>query len=88
MAAALAKKGIVEDERITLADDEALEAMSRGLKCPKAFVRVQLDYAIAMHRCTLTPKNGADSLGWVPKFAPEHILETAEAEVELILKYI
>lgn len=42
MAAALAKKGIVEDERITLADDEALEAMSRGLKCPKPFVRVQL----------------------------------------------
>lgn len=42
MAAAPAKKGIVEDERVTLADDEALEAMSRGLNCLKAFVRVQL----------------------------------------------
>jgi hypothetical protein len=42
MAAALAKKGIIEDAQITLADDEALEAMGRGLKCPKAFVRVQL----------------------------------------------
>lgn len=47
-----------------------------------------LHYAIAIHRCTLTPKNGADSLGWVPKFTPDHILEAAEAEVELILKYI
>ncbi|KAM0514999.1 hypothetical protein ACHAPE_006321 [Trichoderma viride] len=83
MAAALAKKGIVEDERITLADDEALEAMDRGLKCPKAFVRVQL-----AGKCTLTPKNGEESLGWVPTFTPEHILETAEAEVELILKHI
>lgn len=42
MAAALAKKGILEDERVELVDDAALEAMSRGLKCPKAFVRVQL----------------------------------------------
>lgn len=42
MAAALVKKGIVEDEQVTLADDAALEAMGRGLNCPKAFVRVQL----------------------------------------------
>ncbi|PNP37998.1 hypothetical protein TGAMA5MH_10097 [Trichoderma gamsii] len=83
MAAALAKKGIVDGEQTTLADDEALEAMGRGLKCPKAFVRVQL-----AGKCTLTPKNGKESLGWVPIFTPEHILETAEAEVELILKHI
>jgi hypothetical protein len=42
MAAALTKKGIVEDEVVTLADNAALEAMSRGLNCPKALVRVQL----------------------------------------------
>ncbi|KAK1242542.1 hypothetical protein MKX08_005354 [Trichoderma sp. CBMAI-0020] len=69
MAAALAKKGIVEDEWITLADDEALEAMGRGLRCPKAFVRVQL-----AGKCTLTAKNGTESLGWVSNFTPEHII--------------
>ncbi|UKZ50415.1 hypothetical protein TrVGV298_004677 [Trichoderma virens] len=42
MAVALANKGIIEDERVTMADDAALEAMSCGLKCPKAYVRVQL----------------------------------------------
>ncbi|KAL7952074.1 hypothetical protein V8C42DRAFT_306077 [Trichoderma barbatum] len=83
MAAALAKKGTVEDERVLLADDAALEAMSRGLNCPKAYVRVQL-----AGKCTFTPKHGTEALGWVPKFAPEHILEAAEAEVELILEHI
>lgn len=42
MAVALAKKGIIEDEQVKLADDAALESMSRGLNCPKAYVRVQL----------------------------------------------
>ncbi|KAL7953521.1 hypothetical protein V8C34DRAFT_320980 [Trichoderma compactum] len=42
MAIALAKKGIVEDERVKLADDAALETMSRGLNCPNPYVRVQL----------------------------------------------
>ncbi|KAL6827984.1 hypothetical protein V8C40DRAFT_265141 [Trichoderma camerunense] len=83
MAVALAKKGIVEDEQVKLADDAALEMMSRGLNCPKAYVRVQL-----AGKCTLTLKHGTEALGWVPKFAPEHILETAETEVELILKHI
>ncbi|KAL6820198.1 hypothetical protein J3E69DRAFT_374244 [Trichoderma sp. SZMC 28015] len=83
MAVALAKKGIVEDEQVKLADDAVLETMGRGLKCPKAYVRVQL-----AGKCTLIPKHGTEALGWVPKFAPEHILETAETEVELILKQI
>lgn len=42
MAVALAKRGVVEDEQVRLADDAALETMSRGLNCPKAYVRVQL----------------------------------------------
>ncbi|PNP51077.1 hypothetical protein THARTR1_08305 [Trichoderma harzianum] len=42
MEVGLAKKGIVEDEQVKLADDAALEAMSHGLNCPKAYVRVQL----------------------------------------------
>ncbi|EHK24102.1 uncharacterized protein TRIVIDRAFT_190948 [Trichoderma virens Gv29-8] len=83
MAVALANKGIIEDERVTMADDAALEAMSCGLKCPKAYVRVQL-----AGKCTFTLKHGTEALGWVPKFAPEHILKVAEAEVGLILKHI
>lgn len=42
MAVVLAKKGIVEDGQVKLADDAALETMGRGLNCPKAYVRVQL----------------------------------------------
>ena len=36
-------------------------------------------------RCTLTADN-AKSIGWKPKYPPEHILEAADDEVDLILK--
>ena len=35
-------------------------------------------------RCTFTARNGT-KLGWKPKYAPEHIMEAADEEVELIL---
>jgi hypothetical protein len=38
-------------------------------------------------RCTMTAKNGAN-LGWKPLYKPEHILEAADEEVELILQNI
>ncbi|KAF7553409.1 hypothetical protein G7Z17_g3644 [Cylindrodendrum hubeiense] len=41
-AQSLAKRGIVEDSQVTLADDAALEKMAKGLSCPKEFVRVQI----------------------------------------------
>lgn len=47
-----------------------------------------LTLCISMSRCTLTLKHGTEALGWVPKFKPEHIMEAAEGEVELILKNI
>jgi hypothetical protein len=39
----------------------------------------------AVHRCTLTAERGA-RIGWQPIYKPAHILEAADAEVELILK--
>ena len=38
-----------------------------------------------VNRCTFTAAHG-ESLGWKPQYAPEHILETADEEVELILQ--
>jgi hypothetical protein len=35
-------------------------------------------------RCTFTAENGA-KIGWKPQYKPEHILEAAEEEVDLIL---
>lgn len=35
--------------------------------------------------CTFTPEHGK-KIGWKPQFAPEHIIETADEEVELILE--
>ena len=35
-------------------------------------------------RCTFTAEHG-EEIGWKPKYAPEHILEAADEEVELIL---
>ena len=37
-------------------------------------------------RCTFTPRHGEEELGWKPQFGPEHILETAAEEVDLILE--
>jgi hypothetical protein len=38
-------------------------------------------------RCTLEARNGG-LVGWKPRFKPEHILEAAAEEVELILANI
>lgn len=38
-------------------------------------------------RCTFTAMNGA-KLGWKPLYKPEHIIETADEEVELILNHL
>lgn len=41
-AVSLAKRGIIEDSLVTLADDAVLEKMAKGLGSPKEFVPVQL----------------------------------------------
>ncbi|KAF7562336.1 hypothetical protein G7046_g1777 [Stylonectria norvegica] len=82
MAAALAKRGVLEDASVALADEGALEKMASGLGVPKEFVRVQLSGF-----CTFTAKHG-EKIGWKSQYAASHILEVADEEVELILKNI
>ena len=38
----------------------------------------------ASDRSTLTARNGA-KIGWKPQYSPDHILEAADEEVEMIL---
>ncbi|KAJ6573439.1 hypothetical protein DFH09DRAFT_1277072 [Mycena vulgaris] len=84
MAAALAKRNVVGDAAVVPAlgdeDSQILERMGAALGCPKELVLVQLG-----GRCTFTAVHGKE-IGWEPEFPPEHILEAADAEVELILK--
>lgn len=80
MAKALAKRNVVDDEKVKLADDAALSEMGRALSRPKEFVPVELG-----GRCTFTAVRGR-SIGWEPQYPAEHILEAADAEVELILQ--
>ncbi|KAK7955725.1 uncharacterized protein PG986_004947 [Apiospora aurea] len=82
MAAALAKRGdnVVADARVEAADSAVLEKMGQALGCPADFVAVHLG-----GNCTFTAKHG-EEIGWKPAHSPEHILETAEDEVALILE--
>lgn len=82
MAKALKKRGVVDSEEIERADQEALEKMGDGMDCPADFVPMQLGGL-----CTFEAKHG-EKIGWKPKYAPEHILEAADAEVELILEHL
>ncbi|KAJ3479030.1 hypothetical protein NLG97_g8422 [Lecanicillium saksenae] len=82
MAAALVRHGAIASAEVPLADDAALEKMAQGLGGgPKEFVRVQLG-----GRCTFTAEHGA-RIGWRPRYAPEHIIESADAEVKRILEH-
>ena len=38
-------------------------------------------------RCTFTAKHGK-AIGWKPEFPAEHIVEAADAEVDLILQHL
>ncbi|KAJ9623540.1 hypothetical protein H2203_005802 [Taxawa tesnikishii (nom. ined.)] len=80
LAEALAKRRVVDDAAVEEADDKSLERMAQVLGCRKEFVPVQVG-----GKCTLTADNGR-SIGWTPKYQPEHILEAADDEVELVLQ--
>ncbi|KAF2807812.1 NAD(P)-binding protein [Mytilinidion resinicola] len=82
MAKALAKGKYIDNDVVKEADDKELQKMGDALKCPKDFVPVQLGGL-----CTFTAVHGKQ-IGWRPQFAPEHIIETADAEVELILQHL
>jgi hypothetical protein len=42
MAVSLAKRGVIDDENVTLATEEDLKTMSVGLGCPEDLVALQL----------------------------------------------
>ncbi|KAJ6467825.1 hypothetical protein C8R45DRAFT_1063968 [Mycena sanguinolenta] len=84
MEVALAKRNVVGDAAVVPVlgneDSQILERMGAALGCPKEFVPVQLG-----GNCTFTAVHGKE-IGWKPEFPPQHILEAADAEVELVLK--
>ncbi|KAL4791339.1 hypothetical protein BDV19DRAFT_311516 [Aspergillus venezuelensis] len=79
-AKALAKRGFIDDATVGTADESALKRMEQGLDLGNGPVAIQLGGG-----CTFTATHGKE-IGWEPKYAPEHILEVADVEVELILK--
>ncbi|KAI0456383.1 hypothetical protein F5B21DRAFT_468694 [Xylaria acuta] len=81
MASALAKRDVIADDTVVAANDQNLEAMGQGLGCPRALVSLMLG-----GNCTFTADRGSKELGWKPLYKPEHILEFADAEVDLILR--
>jgi len=80
MAKGLVNRGIVENDSVEDADEAALTNMGKALQCPKDFVGVQLS-----GMCTLRADHGS-RIGWKPKYSAEHILEAADAELDLILR--
>ncbi|KAI8711917.1 hypothetical protein NCS52_01456600 [Fusarium sp. LHS14.1] len=81
-AKVLAKRGLVDDETVRGADDEALDGMATALNCSRDFVAVQLG-----GKCTFTSARG-NKIGWKAQYKPEHILESAEEEVDWILQHL
>jgi hypothetical protein len=82
VAKSLAKRRVIESAEVKKADDAALEQIAQALECPKEMVIVQIGGT-----CTLEADWGRRR-GWKLEFKPEHIIEDADAEVELILKHL
>ncbi|KAI0020768.1 hypothetical protein F4780DRAFT_346588 [Xylariomycetidae sp. FL0641] len=81
IAKAMAKRNVVDDATVIDADDQTMERMGTALGCSKEMVPVMVG-----GRCTYTAQRGVKELGWKPQYPPEHILEAADEEVELVLK--
>lgn len=79
IAASLHARGVIDTAEVSAANEEDLEKMAQALQCPKELVPLQLSGS-----CTLTADHGK-AIGWQPKFAPEHVLEAADAEVATVL---
>ncbi|KAJ5819155.1 hypothetical protein N7474_004746 [Penicillium riverlandense] len=82
MAKGLVKRQIVDTESVQVADDAALQQMGEALGCPKEMVPLFLG-----GECTLEARHGHE-IGWKPQYSPEHILEAADAEVDLIIRHL
>ncbi|EED16295.1 conserved hypothetical protein [Talaromyces stipitatus ATCC 10500] len=81
LAKRLLEKDVIDDDIITPANDAALEKMSTVLRGDKSFVSAEIG-----GRCTFTAARG-HTIGWKAKYAPEHILEVAGEEVDLVLEH-
>lgn len=55
-----------------------------AVRSPVHFDECVSNASIPLLRCTLTAERGR-KIGWTPQFAPNHIVETAAEEVQLIV---
>ncbi|KAI0177405.1 hypothetical protein BJ166DRAFT_22228 [Pestalotiopsis sp. NC0098] len=82
MAKTLHARGVISDAKVELADRAAIEKMATGTGNPADMVHFEVG-----GKCTFTAKHGYE-IGWKPEYKPEHILETAGDEVDLILAHL
>ncbi|KAK6217937.1 hypothetical protein LQW54_002992 [Pestalotiopsis sp. IQ-011] len=82
MAETLHARGVISDAKVELADHAAIERMATGTGNPAEMVHFEVG-----GKCTFAAKHGYE-IGWEPEYKPEHILETAGDEVDLILAHI
>ncbi|KAJ3955876.1 hypothetical protein N0V92_007590 [Colletotrichum tropicale] len=80
MAKALLKRGIISIDEVVQADQKAVDIMAGGMGVDASLVEMGL-----AGKCTFTSRHGSE-IGWKAQYPPEHILDTAEAEVDLILQ--
>ncbi|KAF7588248.1 hypothetical protein BBP40_005970 [Aspergillus hancockii] len=80
MAKALANRHLIDDAIVRDADDAALRKMGEALDVSPSIVPVLLG-----GKCTYTAEHGKQ-IGWKAWYPPDHILEAADAEVELIVR--
>ncbi|KAF2226850.1 hypothetical protein BDZ85DRAFT_272054 [Elsinoe ampelina] len=80
MAKALVKQSVVKDASVKLASREERSQIAKALGVPEE--RVEFNFS---GRCTYTAARGK-KYGWTPQYEPQHILEDAENEVDLILQ--
>ncbi|TKX24271.1 hypothetical protein C1H76_3373 [Elsinoe australis] len=76
----MVNRGVIKEAAVARADDSALEKMASALGASKDTVEIRVG-----GKSTYTADRGK-KLGWKPQYPPEHILDDAENEVELILQ--
>ncbi|KAI1774203.1 hypothetical protein F4818DRAFT_419226 [Hypoxylon cercidicola] len=87
MGTALAKRNLIENDSIVMASDENIEGLAKALGCPQQFSPKEWVELSLGGKCTFTARRGYE-LGWKSQYAPTHILDDADAEVEHILQYL
>ncbi|PVI01788.1 NAD(P)-binding protein [Periconia macrospinosa] len=87
VAKELKGKGAVDTEEVVRWDGKDWEVL-KGMWSAWGYpgdASVEMCSFIVGGECTMTSVNGK-TIGWTPKYAPEHILETTNEEVALILE--